>query len=278
MKRISTLLAVAALSAPAAFAQTTFDEVGTMKTDRPGLIPATTTVGRGVFQVEVGAVNAEVNTEEGAEYTNFNFPTTLRYGITDGIELQAGTDVYNFFSSDAGTSDVTADGLGTAFVGAKITVPAGVFVNTAIMPRVMFALDKDAGFGGIATEGPAFGLDFVSGFGLGTSAARLYARLGADVAKVSGRDEDGAFNGDIAYRALGRVAARLAFGEENRGQFFGETGYNTFQFSSVDKGNAYAGGGYKFALAHNVMLDASALYGFNEAATWNFGAGASVRF
>jgi hypothetical protein len=55
--------------------------------DRPGLADGSTTVGRGVAQLEIGV------TGEGGDEERFTLPTLVRFGITDRLELRIESDV-----------------------------------------------------------------------------------------------------------------------------------------------------------------------------------------
>lgn len=55
--------------------------------DRPGLADGSTTMSRGVAQLETGV------TGEGGDEERFTLPTLLRYGITDRFELRIDSDV-----------------------------------------------------------------------------------------------------------------------------------------------------------------------------------------
>jgi hypothetical protein len=55
--------------------------------DRPGLADGSTTMGRGVVQLETGV------TGEGGDENRFTLPTLLRFGITNRFELRIDSDV-----------------------------------------------------------------------------------------------------------------------------------------------------------------------------------------
>ncbi len=55
--------------------------------DRPGLADGSTTVPRGVAQLELGV------TAEGGDEERFTLPALVRYGITDRLELRVSSDV-----------------------------------------------------------------------------------------------------------------------------------------------------------------------------------------
>jgi hypothetical protein len=70
--------------------------------DRPGLADGSTTVARGVAQLEIGV------TAEGGDEERFALPTLVRYGITDRLELRIDSDVLGWTSGDADIAPVSA--------------------------------------------------------------------------------------------------------------------------------------------------------------------------
>lgn len=70
--------------------------------DRPGLADGSTTVARGVVQLEAGV------TAEGGDDERLTLPTLVRYGITDRLELRIDSDVLGWTSDDADVAPVSA--------------------------------------------------------------------------------------------------------------------------------------------------------------------------
>jgi hypothetical protein len=70
--------------------------------DRPGLADGSTTVGRGVVQLETGV------TGEGGDEELFTLPTLVRYGITDRLELRIASDVLGWHSDGSDVAPVSA--------------------------------------------------------------------------------------------------------------------------------------------------------------------------
>ena len=301
--RFYTLLGVAALAAPSAFGQMVDDRMGnphsdlrTVHTDRPGLIPSPYTVAQGKFQVEVGGLNGQFDSDR--DLSQFNFPTTLRYGLTPGLEIRVQSDVYNFLKLNDNTGTPrTENGFADVTAGVKYSIPAGSNINFVVMPTItiptgdkidnvetLFPLGNNYD-DILSVEDLAYNLDAIAAFQLGTSAIQLTTRLGVSATKefndvLTGLDPTGfpASDGE-KYRATGRFAARLATVENRRGQLFAEVGYNPYTFSKLDLGAAYAGGGFKFMLLPNLAFDASGLAGFGEKLyDFGFSAGVSTRF
>src|SRR5215203_773715 len=70
--------------------------------DRPGLADGSSTVSRGVVQLETGV------TGEGGDEELFTLPTLVRYGITDRLELRIASDVVGWASDGGDIAPVTA--------------------------------------------------------------------------------------------------------------------------------------------------------------------------
>ncbi|HEU4888385.1 MAG TPA: transporter [Thermoanaerobaculia bacterium] len=70
--------------------------------DRPGLADGSTTVGRGMAQLETGL------TGEGGDEEQFTLPTLVRYGITDRLELRIASDVVGWTSDDGDIAPIAA--------------------------------------------------------------------------------------------------------------------------------------------------------------------------
>lgn len=70
--------------------------------DRPGLADGSTTVSRGVAQLELGV------TAEGGDEEHFTLPALVRFGITDRFELRVDSDVVGWTSGDSDIAPVSA--------------------------------------------------------------------------------------------------------------------------------------------------------------------------
>lgn len=70
--------------------------------DRPGLADGSTTVPRGVAQLETGV------TADGGDEEHLTLPTLIRYGITDRLELRVDSDVVGWTSGDSEIAPVSA--------------------------------------------------------------------------------------------------------------------------------------------------------------------------
>jgi len=81
--------------------------------DRPGLADGSTTVPRGVVQLETGVA------VEGGDEEAFALPTLLRFGITDRFELRIASDVLGWTSDDSEVAGISA--------GFKLRLKDGAF-------------------------------------------------------------------------------------------------------------------------------------------------------
>jgi hypothetical protein len=81
--------------------------------DRPGFADGSSTVGKGVAQLEAGVAAQE---EDG---TFFTLPALVRYGITERFELRIASDVFGFDSGDLELAPIEA--------GFKFRVRDGAF-------------------------------------------------------------------------------------------------------------------------------------------------------
>lgn len=70
-----------------------FSQNDKIVTDRPGRMNATTSVGRGVFQAEIGAFGMKVLDKDLKSETYGYNQTVLRYGVGNGTELRLGHDL-----------------------------------------------------------------------------------------------------------------------------------------------------------------------------------------
>jgi hypothetical protein len=70
--------------------------------DRPGLADGSTTVARGVAQLEIGV------TADGGDEEHITLPTLVRFGITDRLELRIDSDVVGLTSGNADIAPVSA--------------------------------------------------------------------------------------------------------------------------------------------------------------------------
>lgn len=250
------LLALSALLAAPAGAQ--------IATDRPGFGFSPQVVDRGTVQVEAGIpqatrTDASVGPVD-ASVTRYAFPVQLRYGLSETVELRAGTSVYDVTRLSVDTpvgdgSDSDGDaGFDVVEVGAKVQLATNGPI-VALLPSLLVPTTEAGDLGGAVRA--------VAGFAL-TDRVGLTTVLGATVTDT---DPDR----DVRAEAVAVVSTSLADAL---------SGYAEVAAFPGDGGTpAYAGGGLLVLLNPDVQLDASLDVGLtDEADDLVFGAGLSFRF
>lgn len=99
------------------------NENSSIVTDRPDATEASSTVGKGVLQIETGGVY-ETFKENGIQSQNYTYNTTLvRYGILDNMELRVGWDFNEGVTRVNGTKlNNVMSGLSPLLLGVKIDI------------------------------------------------------------------------------------------------------------------------------------------------------------
>lgn len=140
--------------------------------DRPGLADGSTTVGRGVAQVESGV------TASGGEEQQFTLPTVVRFGITNRLELRIQSDVVGWAADHGEIAPVAAgfklrlrDGAFPLSLIASVQPPSGggSLRSTAFESQARLASDLELADGLSLT--PNVGIALVEGDG----AAAIFA-------------------------------------------------------------------------------------------------------
>ncbi len=255
-KRLPLLLAL--LAAASASAQ--------ISTDRPGLGFSPLVVPQGTFQVEAGTPQAtRFNAPEASgvsgSLTVYSFPVALRYGLTETIELRAGTpSVYDIVSVSIDTpagNDSDSDrnaGLDVVEVGAKIQLATNG-PTVALIPSVLIPTIEGGDLAAVARV--------VAGFAL-TERVGLTAVLGGSVTDA-----------EPDARVVAEAVAVIGTALSDAFSVYGEVG----AFPQDGGTPVLAGGGLLFLVSPDVQLDASFNVGLtDEAADLLFGAGLSFRF
>ncbi len=269
--RFSLLLLLALVCVLPATAQRTIIE-----TDRPGQVPSPYTVPQGVLQAELGALNGLYTEDSGNTSTVFNFPLSLRFGLTDGIEARVSSNVYQFNSvENAAGVKMNSDGFADIVAGIKYTIPAGTRVNVVVIPEVIIPVAEDQGRDPrLHTNEVGFRGNFVARFDLGASPLELSTLIGTDVLKQFATTGTG-----TKYYAYANLAARLAGDLNEKAKLFGEIGVYP---QIIDFNNRYAvvSAGAKILAADNVSFDVFGGRAFAKSAPydWTFGLGVSTRF
>lgn len=110
-------------------------------TDRPDAAEASVTVGQWKFQSEHG-FSFGYDNPSGASVKNYSFPTLLRFGILDAVELRVETEVAAIESSNGNTES----GLTDLDVGAKwhIHDQQEAFPSLGLLLHLTLPVGKDA--------------------------------------------------------------------------------------------------------------------------------------
>lgn len=143
------LLLVLVIGSLNAFAQEEDNKnQGALVTDRPDATEASSTVGKGVLQIETGGIYESFE-ENSIKAENYTYNTTLvRYGILDNMELRVG---WNFVEGavkvNGNKLDNVTSGLSPLLLGVKIDIAEekGAMPEIALIGHVfpLFSASKD---------------------------------------------------------------------------------------------------------------------------------------
>lgn len=224
-------------------------------TDRPDVAESSRTVGAGHFQVETGIDRSHADPNTGTR-----FPTKLRVGIIEPLELHLESDIFGFDRTETPAGAVDTSGFTALDVGGKLHIWEGD--GNAASVGTLVALTVPTG-GELSQDGLgltallAADFDLVGPLGLGTN-----------VGVALPISADGLITGLYAVAVGIGVPPLPALG------FFAEVfgGLNSDAFSmSVD-------GGLTYLLTPTIQLDAYVRTGLvNDATDIGYGAGLSVK-
>ena len=236
-------------------------------TDRPDFTEATSTVGRGVGQLEFGYTYFFDN-DGASSVSSHSFPETLlRYGIlAEWLELRVG---WNYAEEKTRTSgrSMTVNGADDLYLGLKIglTPQEGILPEMAIIPQMFVPTGSAAFNNGQVLPGVNWNYGWeVSDF-ISTAGSSQFNRALDDV--TDDNYIEFAQSWTIGYSLCERLGAY--------------TEWFSFFPSGADtaKPQHFFDGGFAFLLNNDVQFDVRAGVGLNDAADDYFiGTGASVRF
>lgn len=209
--------------------------------DRPGLADGSTTMSRGVAQLEAG-VNAD-----GGDDELFTLPTLLRFGITDRFELRIASDVIGWSSDDSDLGPVNA--------GFKLRLRDG-----AVPLSLIASVQPPSGGGNLRSSAFESEARLVSDIEL---AEGLSLTPNVGIALVEGDGATGIFAATLE-REMGRALPFIDF----------ETSFGAGDASMI------ADAGVAFVVRPDTQLDVSAgvnVFG-DEYPEWFIAAGYSRRF
>ena len=241
------MLACLALPAPAVRAQES------VAFDRPGIGFSTTTLQPGRLAWEQGLPDVEYSHDAGGRSRLLMADTLLRLGLTDGLELQVGTDGYGWLSGRDAEGRWHAHGLGNASIGLKRVLPSR-------WAGVSWALRATANLP--TGRGPLGGGD------------RQY-ELGLAAQWDLGRERTGAlYLGRSAGAGRGWMLAP-SYGFALPGDW---SGYVEAGLGRGDQRGRQWGGGVTWQPVHRFQLDFSVLRGSHGAPDWQGGIGIALAF
>ena len=232
-------------------------------TDRPDFTEASSTVGRGVSQFEIGYTY--FNDAAGGVTTDaHSYPEILlRQGLfRDWFELRV---AYNAGSVNDGVT--TINGSEDLYVGAKIglTPQSGFLPEMAIIPQATFATGSDE----FTTGESLFGVNW------------LYSWTLSDTLSFAGSTQFNESVDGVTGNQYIQWAQSLAIGKSITDQF--GTYLEWFALfpddADTDGVEQFLNGGFSYLLSDNIQWDIRAGVGLNEGAQDFFaGTGLSIRF
>jgi hypothetical protein len=234
-------------------------------TDRPGLLFSSLTVGRGVFQAELGLPAVTLNDDGGVDTRLTSLVGLVRYGLTDSFELRLGGPIYNESRVTAGGVRATDRGFGDLEVGAKwhLFDNAGARPSFALIPSVIVPVGEK----GFSAEKPVYQLNAMAewtlkdGWGAGALAGYLNGPSGGD-----------RYGQETLAVSLGRSLP------SPRWNAYGEAVYVITSLSGASD-SSFLGGGIKYLVSNDLQLDLSFDRGLtSDSPDWLLGLGLSARF
>ncbi len=234
-------------------------------TDRPGLLFSSLTVGRGVFQAELGLPAVALNDDGGIDTRFTSLVGLMRYGVTDAFELRLGGPIYNESRVIAGAVRSTDRGFGDLEVGVKwhLFDNAGARPSFALIPSVIVPVGEK----GFSAEKLVYQLNAMAewtlqnGWGAGALAGYLNGPSGGD-----------RYGQETLAVSLGRSLP------PPRWSAYGEAVYVITNLSGASD-SSFLGGGIKYLVSNDLQLDLSFDRGVTSGSPdWLLGLGLSARF
>ena len=258
-KQINTLLLALCISA-VAIAQDNNDVSEPLVTDRPDATEASSTVGKGVLQIETGAFYTSFE-ENGIEEEVIGYNTTLvRYGVLDNIEFRLG---WNFEEGrttvDGMRLDNVTSGLSPLLAGMKLDIAEenGLLPEMALIGHIFLPFTASSDYRPETT-----GVDFR--FSLSHTLSER-SSIGYNIGAQWGDDSS-----EAAY------IYTLAYGYSITDKFglYAEV-YGDFPEDS--RANHFWDAGLTYLLSDDIQLDATVGSGVNKGQDLLLSAGVSYR-
>lgn len=238
-----------------------------LASDRPDFTEASTTVGRGVMQIEMGYTYS-YDTNQGDRSHGHSYPETLfRWGVlADWLELRL---AYNHGATRTSFAGGPFEGLGGAedlYLGAKIglTSQNGLLPEMAIMPQATVPSGSDE----FTTDEMLPGVNWLYGWDI---TERI--NMGGSTQANKSIDVDGTNYVEVAQ------SWTIGYGWTERLSSYTEWFCLLPSGATTAKPEYYFDGGFTFRVTNNLQLDVRAGVGLNEqSADYFVGNGAVVRF
>jgi len=223
--------------------------------DRPGIAFAAATVPRGAISFEQGLPDFQRSSEAGSRVTSYAADTNVRIGLTDSLEIQLGTALFNYMTVRTAGAEGASHGAGDSGIALKTTLPTtSARVSWAALGSVTFATgDRD-----FTAGAPEYDLGTTVSMQLADKAATaFYVNLSR-------------FHDETTYT----VSPSFSYSVTDSIGAFVEAGVShTRHNPDVD----VAGGGVTWMITPVVQLDLSSDFGLNHASPdWQGGLGISV--
>lgn len=234
-----------------------------LMTDRPGFTFSGMTVGRGVFQAELGLPSVMLDDLGDEEMRSTSLFALLRYGVTERLELRVGGPLYTERRVEMAGMRNTERGFGDVEVGLKwgLLHNQGSRPAVALIPSVILPVGED----GFTADDPVYQLNLAAewmsaDWDLMTTAGILDGKSGGQ-----------GYNQETLAVWLGRT---LSSGWIP----YGEAVYISTDLDGASD-SSFLGAGFKYLISDDLQFDASVDRGLTEESPdWMLGLGFSARF
>jgi hypothetical protein len=225
--------------------------------DRPGIAFSTSTLPAGSFALEQGIPDLQRSSRNEDDATIYSVDARLRAGITDSVEVQAATSLFNESKSHESGRTETADGQGDASFAVKVALPSS---QQRFSWAALGAVTLANGANRFTNGSTAYDLGMTLGYQIDEDVA---AALYVNVNRL-----DGSTSFDVSPNLNFTVSQSFAAFVE-AGATYADRGPDT----------AVAGGGFTLMVTPVVQLDLSADFGLtSDSPKIQAGFGVSVFF
>lgn len=232
-------------------------------TDRPDFTEASSTVGKGVAQLEFG-YTFTTDDDAGTQTRSHSFPESLlRFGILeDWLELRV---AWNY--APESVNGLTSDGAEDLYLGFKIglTPQEGWLPEMAIIPQMTVPTGADA----FSADKVLPGVNWIYGWEIN------------DFLSTAGSSQINPTNDDVTANTYAEFAQSwtVAYSLGDRWGAYTEWFALVPLAADTDQTQFYANGGFTFLVTDDIQWDIRAGAGLNQAADDFFaGTGLSIRF